>query len=229
MHMTWYDLAFLHWPVEPSLLRPHLPSGLELETFDGKAWLGVVPFAMSQVRPRFVPSVPWLSKFLELNVRTYVAAEGKPGVWFFSLDAANPLAVRGARWTFHLPYFDARMRLDHEADGWLRYRSERTHRRAAPATFAARYRPAGDVYAAAIGTFDHWLIERYCLYAADRRGRIFRGEILHSPWPIQRAEVELAENGMAEQLGFSLPAVAPVAHFCRWIETVAWSLRPIDA
>jgi uncharacterized protein len=140
--MRWHELLFIHWPVPAGSLRPLIPAGLELETFDGAAWLGVVPFRMSGCRVRGLPPVPGLSAFPELNVRTYVSAEGKPGVWFFSLDAASWLAVRGARWLFHLDYFDARMSVARKGNE-IDYRSTRTHRHARPAEFAARYRPTG--------------------------------------------------------------------------------------
>src|SRR5262249_36943564 len=107
--MSWHDLLFLHWPVPVDSLRPHIPAALAIDTFEGSAWLGVVPFRMSGVRPRYMPKAPWVSAFPELNVRTYVSIGGKPGVWFFSLDAANPIAVWLARATFHLPYMHARM------------------------------------------------------------------------------------------------------------------------
>src|SRR5690606_9486240 len=137
---------FAHWPVAPSLLRPLVPAGLELDTFDGSAWIGVVPFGMARVRPRFVPPVPLLSRFLELNVRTYVTAGGKGGVWFFSLDANSRLAVRGARWSYHLPYYDARMTLVRRDDGQrIEFASARNHRGAPPATFDAAYQPTGPV------------------------------------------------------------------------------------
>ena len=125
--MSWHDLLFMHWPVPQEALRPQIPPALQLDTFDGSAWLSVPPFRMSATRPRCLPSVPPLSNFPELNVRTYVTAEGKPGIWFFSLDAANPVAVRLARATFHLPYFDARMSCQVTGDE-VRYGSVRTHR-----------------------------------------------------------------------------------------------------
>ena len=107
--MRWHDLLFMHWPVKSEALRPYIPPALAIESFDGTAWIGVVPFRMSAVVPRLIPPVPYLSAFPELNVRTYVSAEGKPGVWFFSLDAGNPIAVEAARDTFHLNYYNARM------------------------------------------------------------------------------------------------------------------------
>src|SRR6266508_3536850 len=109
MRMQWHDLLFMHWPVNRDALRRYIPPRLEIDTFDGSAWIGVVPFRMSGVVPRLLPPVPYLSAFPELNVRTYVSAEGKPGVWFFSLDAGNPIAVEAARDVFHLPYYNAQM------------------------------------------------------------------------------------------------------------------------
>ena len=124
MRMRWSELLFAHWAVEPEVLRPFIPAGLELELFEGRAWIGLVPFRMSDVAPRMVPAVPGISEFLELNVRTYVTTGGKRGVWFFSLDAASRLAVRAARTFFHLPYYHADM--DLQVDGAkVSYRSER--------------------------------------------------------------------------------------------------------
>jgi uncharacterized protein YqjF (DUF2071 family) len=226
MAMQWHDLLFMHWPVHPAVLRPYIPPTLELETFDGAAWLGVTPFRMEGARPRLLPPLPWLSSFPELNVRTYVRAEGKPGVWFFSLDAANPLAVRGARYLFHLPYYDAEM-ISHSCGGEVRYTSRRSHRVGAPAAFAARYRPTGSVYHAAVGTLDYWLTERYCLYAANRQGRVWRGDIHHAPWPLQPAEAEVERNTMAEQLRLMLPKREPLLHFAKRLDVVAWTLEAV--
>jgi uncharacterized protein YqjF (DUF2071 family) len=226
MFMRWVDLLFMHWPVDPANLRPHVPPGLGLETFDGRAWLGVVPFVMTRTRPRGLPPMPGLSTFPELNVRTYVShgagERRRPGIWFFSLDAASRLAVRGARATFHLPYFDARMSVDRGADGWLTYRSTRTHKNAPPAAFDARYRPTGPAVNAARGSFDYWLTERYCLYAADARGRLYRGDIHHGPWPLQPAEADVRTNTMAGQLRLRLPDVPPVLHFAQTQDVRAW-------
>jgi uncharacterized protein YqjF (DUF2071 family) len=228
MAMQWHDLLFMHWPVRPAVLRPFIPPALELETFDRMAWLGVVPFRMAGVGPRLVPPLPWISAFAELNVRTYVTIGGKPGVWFFSLDAANPLAVRGARYAFHLPYYDARMACVDQGDT-IEYESMRTHRGAPPAAFAARYRPVGSAYQATPNSLDAWLTERYCLYAANQRGRIWRGEIHHARWPLQPAEAEVARNTMAEQIRLILPKTQPLLHFVRRLDVVAWAPEGVDA
>jgi uncharacterized protein YqjF (DUF2071 family) len=226
--MQWHDLLFLHWPVPPAMLRPSIPPALALESFDGAAWLGVTPFRMAGARPRLFPPVPWCSAFPELNVRTYVTAEGKPGVWFFSLDAGNPLAVRGARYLFHLPYYDADMIAERDG-GVVRYTSTRTHRGAPGAAFAGRYRPIAPVYHAAVDSLEYWLTERYCLYAADRRGRVRRGDIHHARWPLQPAETDIACNTMADQLRLRLPRRAPLLHFAQRLDVVSWTLGAINA
>jgi uncharacterized protein YqjF (DUF2071 family) len=226
MSMRWDDLLFMHWPVRAELLRPLIPSGLELDTHDGNAWIGVVPFGMSRVRPRLVPSVPWVSKFLELNVRTYVTAAGRPGVWFFSLDAANPLAVRVARRSFHLPYFDARMSIKGDGET-IQYQSTRTHRDAPPATFSCAYRPTGPAIRSTTGSLADFLTNRLCLYSADRSGRIHCGKIDHAPWPLQPAKAEIEWNTMTAGLGVVLPDIAPLLHFSKRLDVVAWRIRPI--
>jgi hypothetical protein len=224
--MRWQNLLFMHWPVREDVLRPLIPSALTLDTFDGSAWLGVVPFRMSGVRPRSLPRVPWLSAFPELNVRTYVTAEGKPGIWFFSLDAHNPIAVRLARATFHLPYFDAKMYY-HVAGEEVRYRSVRTHRGAPPAEFAARYRPVGNPFESRPETLENFLTERYCLYAADKRGNVRRGDIHHHLWPLQPAEAEIGTLAMTQQIGVTLPERAQILHFSKHLDVLAWLPRRI--
>jgi len=244
MGMRWLDLLFAHWPVDPAVLRPLIPEGLELDTRDGHAWLGVVPFRMTGVRPPWCPPLPGVSAFAELNVRTYVRSkkgqgggasekgvDGKPGVWFFSLDAASRLAVRVARWTFHLPYFDARMQVE-DREGWIRYASRRTHRGVAPGVFRARYRPVGETYSSEPGALDHWLTERYCLYSQDCRGRLYRGDIHHRAWPLQRAEAVIEEDTLTAPLGTTgelveRPECEPLLHFARRLEVVAWRVERI--
>ncbi|MCC7023736.1 MAG: DUF2071 domain-containing protein [Thermomicrobiales bacterium] len=215
---SWRDLLFAHWRVPASTLRPMVPAGLEIDTFDGEAWVGVIPFRISHIAPRGVPHRLALA-FPELNVRTYVTARGKPGVWFFSLDAASLLAVIGARLAFHLPYFWASMEIG--ADGeWIPFQSRRrlSGRRT---VFAGRYRPIGPIFRAAPGSLEESLTARYCLYAADCRGRLFRAEIQHEPWPLQAAEAEIAANSMADAHGIGLDG-RPLLHFARGLDVVTW-------
>ena len=225
MVQRWHDLLFAHWPVARDALRPLIPDSLEIDTFDGTGWIAVVPFRMSGVRPRLALAVPRLSAFPELNVRTYVKAGDKPGIWFFSLEAGNPLAVEIARRWFHLPYFHAEMSL-READGWIDYHSRRIHRGAPPAEFVGRYRAKGEARLAAPGTLERWLTERYCLYTPDGHGRMRRGEIHHAQWPLQAAEAEIEANSMTGLQGIAL-AGPPLLHFARYLEAFVWPLRPI--
>jgi uncharacterized protein YqjF (DUF2071 family) len=222
MAMTWHDLLFAHWPVAAAALRPLVPAALEVDTFDGAAWIGVVPFRMSGVRVRGTPALPGPGAFAELNVRTYVKGGTKPGVWFFSLDAASRVAVRAARRWFHLPYFDASMSCAADGDDVV-YRSRRTHAGAPPAEFAARYGPSGPESRATPGSLDRWLTERYCLYAADPGGTLLRGEIHHAPWPLQAAHAEIDVNSMADAAGVLLPAVPPRLLFARRLDVIGWS------
>lgn len=222
MAQTWRNLLFAHWRMPPRTLRPLVPAGLTLQTFDGDAWLGITPFVVTGLRPRAVPAIPGVSEFPEINVRTYVTAGGKPGVFFFSLDAGSALAVMGARALYSLPYFRARITVRPAARGGIAYSSRRSHRGAPPAEFAAEYRPTGDAAAARAGTLDHWLTERYCLYAADRRGGLHRAEIHHPPWPLQPAEAEIRRNTMTDGLGFELPGVRPLLHFARRLDVHVW-------
>ena len=224
---SWHDLLFAHWPIPPSQMADLLPSGLTLDTHAGEAWVAVVPFRMSGVRPRFLPAAPWFSSFPELNVRTYVksrsAEGGRPGVFFFSLDAGNPLAVALARRFFHLPYFRAQMTC-RRADGSILYDSRRSHRGAPDADFRAVYRPTGPIYQAASDSLEQWLIERYCLYSVDRRGRVYRGEVHHAPWPLQPAEAEFERNWVAQAQRVLLPDAAPLLHFVKRLDVLAWRL-----
>ncbi|HEU5097796.1 MAG TPA: DUF2071 domain-containing protein [Roseiflexaceae bacterium] len=219
--MDWHDLLFMHWPIKAESIRRYIPSALSIDTYDGNAWIGVVPFRMSRVVPRLIPPVPYLSAFPELNVRTYVHAEGKPGVWFFSLDAGNPIAVELARSAFHLNYYNAIMTCGPVGE-IVEYSSVRRHRQAPAAAFQGRYRPTGPVYQSRPGTLESWLTERYCLYAANRTGSIWRSDIHHASWPLQPAEAEIERNRMTEQIRLSLPETTPLLHFARHLEVVAW-------
>jgi uncharacterized protein YqjF (DUF2071 family) len=271
MAQVWHDLLFAHWPIARGAMRAAIPPALELDTFEGEAWLGVVPFHMSGVRVRGTPPVPWLSAFPELNLRTYVRHGGKPGVWFFALDAANPLAVEIARRWFHLPYFRARMsavpisvagayvhaeaRVAHGArvsaearasnaahaderaptnersiadETGIEYSSRRTDPRGQSAELEARYVPTGPKFRAQSGTLEHWLTERYCLYALDARERLLRSEIHHHPWPLQRAHAELERCTLPAAHGLDVPSIPPLLHFARRLDVIVWRPRRVE-
>jgi hypothetical protein len=200
-------------------LRPFIPKCLEIDEFDGEAWVGLVPFHMS-IRPRALPHLPGISRFAELNVRTYVRHGGKPGVWFFSLDAASSTAVFGGRTFFHLPYFRADIAMEAVDDGF----SHRCHRRDGTAEFAGRYRPCSEPFVAEPGSLDHWLTERYSLYTVSPSGKPLRGDIHHLPWPLQHAEAEITRQTMLAPTGLQLPDIPPILHFAGAIDTVLWPL-----
>jgi uncharacterized protein len=218
---TWCDLLFAHWPVDPAALRPAVPEQLPIDTFEGRAWIAVTPFEVRGLTVRGVPALPWVSRFPETNVRTYATIDGKPGIWFFSLDAARLLAVIGARLTYALPYFHARMAIGRGVGDAIEYATSRTGREAA---LRARYRPAGDVFQARPGTLEHFLTERYCLYTVVG-GVVRRAEIHHPPWPLQPATAEIERNTMAAPLGLDLEGDEPLLHFSARQDVLIWGPR----
>jgi uncharacterized protein len=222
MFQRWHDLLFMHWPVPVDILRPQIPSALEIDTFEGRAWLAVVPFRMSHIHPRGLFPVPWLSAFPELNVRTYVTKDGKPGVWFFSLDAANPVAVSIARNWFKLPYFNAEMKCAEKGKD-IYYSSHRTHKNAPSCAFIAEYKPVANVVIPKVGSLEYFLTARYCLYTTDKGGNLYRGEIDHEPWPLQVAHTDVEVNTMAEPIGVTLQG-QPLLHFSKRLDVKVWGL-----
>jgi uncharacterized protein YqjF (DUF2071 family) len=205
-------------------MRALIPEQLTLDTFDGACWVGVVPFHMSGIRRRRLPALPGLSRFPELNVRTYVTYGGKPGVYCFSLDAANLPAVLAARTFYHLPYYHANM-TSQERDGAIHYSSRRYR---ALAEFRGGYRPTAEVRLADKNSVDHWFTERYCLYTTHR-GQVYRGEIHHAPWPLQNADAELETNTVAAAAGISLPETMPHLMFARKLDVLIWPLARAES
>ena len=224
---TWENLLFAHWRVDEALLRTVVPPQLPIDTFDGSAWVGVTPFRVSGFRLRGTLPVPRLSTFLELNVRTYVTVEDKPGIYFFSLDAESSFAVEAARRTYQLPYYRARMRAEWTAD-WLEYSSARREGSSRPHVFRGRYRPSGRLRAPRDGTLEHFLTERYCLYTLDERHDVARADIHHAPWPLSDAVAEIDENSMAPD-GIELGDDAPLLHYSERQDVVIWPLERVSS
>ena len=210
MHQTWDKLLFLHWRVPEEQVRPLIPNRLQIDTYEGAAWIGVTPFTIRALRPDALPALPVLSATHELNVRTYVFLGETPGVWFLSLDASNPLAVLGARIGFALPYFQARMSLEEKTDT-ICFASRRMHPGAPDAAFRGKWRLQESLPEAMPGSLEFFLIERYCLYA-ERGGRLARVGIHHRPWPLRQAEMETLSSSMMESHGLSTPADQPLLH-----------------
>lgn len=218
LRQTWRDLTFLHWPYDPSVVRPLVPAELELDLYDGAAWVGLVPFLITGLTHSRAPVLPWLSNFPETNVRTYVVdREGRSGVWFFSLDAARLPAVIGARLAYGLPYFWARMTVLSQDTG-TRYTSIRLHGPKAESDI--RVRPGEAI--GAPSELDGFLTARFRLYAR-RGGRLLDAGIEHEPWPLQRARVLELRQSLVEAAGLPQPTGEPVAHFSRRVDVLVAS------
>lgn len=222
IRQTWRHVLFAHWPVAAATLRPFIPPQLDLETFAGMAWVGLVPFELSRLAVRQAPHRLRLA-FPEINVRTYVTAQGQPGVWFFSLDAASLLAVLGARAAYHLPYFWASIQM-REQDGWIDFSSQR--RGGNDAGFTGRYRPIGPVCESAPDSLERWFTARYCLYTANRAGHILRADVNHDPWPLQPAEAEIALNTIVSAQRITLHD-SPILHYASRTDVVTWGLERV--
>jgi uncharacterized protein len=227
MTQTWHDLLFAHWPVDRTELRAKIPVEFDLDLFDGKAWVGIVPFHMTNVAPRGIPSLPWVSEFAELNVRTYVSMADRPGVYFFSLDAGSALAVEAARILLNLPYYSASMTVTRDGNA-IHYHSHREDGERT-AEFSATYEPTGDAFEPSRGSLEYFLTERYCLYNRDHRSIPYRLEIHHPPWTLQPARAQVVRNALADANGLALPGVPPLLHFAKRQDMVAWAPTSVDA
>ncbi|MDE0938966.1 MAG: DUF2071 domain-containing protein [Pirellulales bacterium] len=222
----WQQLLFAHWPASEANLREKIPPEFKIDTFEGKSWIGVVPFVMSAVRFRGLPPLPGVSNFLELNLRTYVTYRGNPGVYFFSLDANQPIAVWAARLFFHLPYFRSRMRLEFENHS-IHYRSHRAHSGQTDTRFDCTYRGQGAIETTA-GDLTEWLTERYCFFTKAPSGAIYRGDIFHNKWPLQAAEAEFHVNAIASSAGIRVADVPPLLHYSENLDVKVWKMRRVD-
>ena len=225
MTQSWHDLLFAHWRVDVSEVRRAVPTAFDLDLFNGEAWVGVVPFSMTNVALRGTPALPWISTFAELNVRSYVRVADRPGVYFFSLDAARWLAVATARTLLNLPYYTADMNVERRLDG-VRYGSSR--RRGGPAAFEAVYEPSGVPFHATVGSIEYFLTERYCLYHHNRCGQPYRLDIHHRPWCLRAAHAEITTNTMAAASGLTLNGAPALLHFARRQDVVAWAPAPLS-
>ncbi|HEY7529651.1 MAG TPA: DUF2071 domain-containing protein [Gemmatimonadota bacterium] len=220
MGQTWEDLLFAHWRVAPALLREKVPAPLELDLFEGTGWLGVTPFRVTGLRPRGVPPLPGVSSFPEINVRTYVTFGGRPGVWFFSLDAGNRLAVAAARRLYRLPYQAAGMTVA-RAHGSIRFASRRLGEPSDRWQLRVVYAPVGEPVPPRPGSREHFLTERYRLYTVDGE-RVTFADIHHRPWPLQEAEATFEVNTMAPT-GIQLNGPPDTLHFSRRQDVVVWA------
>jgi hypothetical protein len=225
MKQSWLHLLFAHWSVAPEKLAPLIPKPLQLDLHEGRAWIGVVPFHMDNVRLSYSPPIPTVSRFAELNVRTYVTLHDRPGVYFFSLDATSLLTVTSARMFYHLPYYHAEITMTRDGQT-VEYRSKRRNA-GGQFQFQGSYRPIGEGYRAVPGTLDYWLTERYCFYTV-RQNQVYRCDIVHEPWLLHPAEANIRVNTMANINGFVLPDEQPLLHYSERLDVTAGVVKKIN-
>lgn len=225
LHMGWRHVLFANWTVDPDVVDAHLPDALTVDTYDGDAWLSVVPFTNVDVRPTWAPA-GWGVRLPEINLRTYVTHDGDPGVYFFSLDAEGVLGVTGARLFHRLPYFYARQSLETAGES-VHFRSRRFHPGARPLAFEGTYAPTEEIGHAEEGTLDHFLVHRLRYYTDTGRG-IRYADVDHEPWPLYRANATIGENGCFAANGFARPDGDPILLYSPGVDTVASRSNRVD-
>lgn len=226
MKQSWRNLLFIHWPIQPELLRPYIPPSLQLDIFNGSAWLSVVVFDMIGIYPRGCSSVSLTPKFSEVNVRTYVQYEGKPGVYFLSLDVGDWASLHIAKKWYRLPYYHAVTSI-RKIGQTFHYESIRKGKSTTSITSKGTYTPVSDVFFSRKETLEHWLTERYCLYSTDQKANLYCGEIHHRPWPLQQTEIEITSHTLFHPYHIDVKDVQPVYHFSKGIDTLFWNIKKI--
>ena len=225
MYQSWLNLLFMHWRLPVEQVRPLIPKPIEIDTFDGSAWVAVTPFELSNVRPIFVPPIPFVSEFCEINVRTYVYYKNVPGVWFFSLDANSMLAVMGARLAYRLPYHNAEQSLNKNGDS-IHFRSKRSD---SDAEFEAKWMiKDGEAKISEPGSLEFFLTERYCLYTTYGRD-LYRCRIHHEPWRLGPARIENYSTDLFAANALSVPEGEPILHAARPVDVEVWPLAKISS
>ena len=221
MQQIWKDLLFLHYKVPYELLRAFVPTSLKLDQYKGETWISISPFKMRKVRLRWFPPIPTAYNFLELNLRTYVKYNGRPGIYFFSLDTSSTIAAIAARAAF-LPYYRAAMYIKYQHDRFYFDSHRKSKTRAA---LKVTYAPHSEKFISKEGTLDHWLVERYCLFQEALGKRVITIDIHHLPWELQKANAEISENTLTESIGFTIPDQQPIIHFAKHQKVLVWPLR----
>ena len=221
MHQDWHKLLFLHWEMRVEDIRHLIPEKLAIDTLEGKTWLTITPLTITNVRPPYLPALPYLSWLWELNVRTYVHLDGVPGVWFFSLDASRLIPVAGARALYRLPYVSATIDFEHEG----RECDYRLKRDAHPGEFHAAWTINNELPKAEPGSLEYFLVERYTLYA-ESAGKLFRARIHHEPWPLQRVELHEWNTDIFAANNLATPAGEPMLHGGGPVHVAVWPLEP---
>ncbi len=227
MRQSWHNLLFAHWPVAPEAIRHLIPQDLTLDTYGGQAWVGLIAFRLSGIALRGFPAIPPFNAFPEINVRTYVTRDDRPGVYFLSLDANNWAAMALARPWFRLPYTYAAINFREEGDT-IHFTSRRQGSRTTQAEFSGSYRPIGEPCVSTPGSLEHFLVERYSFYTQDRRQELCRSDVYHNSWPLQPAEANIVKNTLPLSHGIELPDVQPLLHFASGTQAHIWPLRRLS-
>lgn len=225
MRQSWRNLLFIHWPIPPEIIRPYIPSSLQIDLFNSTAWIGGVVFDMFGIYPRGLSSVSLTSKFSEVNVRTYVQHDGKPGVYFLSLDVGDWASLTIAKRWYRLPYHPADISIQKRGQTFY-YESIRKGKNSSLVS-KGTYTPVSDIFFPKEGTLDHWLTERYCLYSTNHRDNIYCGEIHHRPWPLQKVETELSRHTLFKPFHIDVSDVQPIYHFSEGLDTLFWNIRKL--
>lgn len=228
MRQHWRDLLLTHWPISPKMLRPHIPSHLQIDTFGHYAWVGVVIFEIDGIYPRGFSTLSLTPKFSEINVRTYVKYDGKPGVYFLSLDVKHWASLFIAKKWYHLPYHPAQVSIQKKGETF-HYNSIRKCETKIPIICKGTYTPLPEVYFPETGTLDYWLTERYCFFSIDKEDNIYCTEIHHPPWPLQKVVTEPCMNSLFSLFHFDLTSVGPISHFSKGVNTLIWSKTKIQS
>ena len=227
MQQKWRNLLFCHWPISPDILRPFIPSSLQLDTFNQWAWIGIIVFKMEGIYLRGMPIISVVPGFAEINVRTYVQYNGKPGIFFLSLDVGDWASLHIAKRWYHLPYQASDVIFRTESP--LHYcQSKRRREQSIPAEFKVKYAPNSDIFIPKQGTIDHFLTERYCLYSTDLQGNLYSGEIHHQAWPLQHAEAEISSSTLLSPFGIDITDVLPLFHFSKGVNTLFWNIKKLS-
>jgi uncharacterized protein YqjF (DUF2071 family) len=226
MRQSWRNLLFTHWPISPEVLRPYIPSQLQIDTFNDRAWIGVVVFVMEGIYHRYLPTISLTPTFSEINVRTYVRYNGKPGIYFLSLDVNDLASYTIAKRWYHLPYSLASISYQQEGPTF-HVKSIRKAKTNIPIEFKGSYSPNQDVFYAKKETLEHWFIERYCLYSNDNRGNMYCGDIHHRPWPLQTVNTKISMNTLFSMFSFNVSEENSLSSYSRGVDTLIWNIKKL--
>lgn len=226
MRQNWSNIFFTHWPIKPEILRPFIPNSLQIDTYNQYAWVGIVLFVMGGIYPRGLNSLSILPPFPEINVRTYVIYDDKPGIYFLSIDVGDWASYTIAKRWFHLPYYSSHVSYQKD-NQTFQFRSRRKGRPNSSISFNGKYFPLPEIYFPREGTLDNWLIERYCLYSRDQRGNLYCGEIHHHPWPLQQAKSEIHMNTLLSPFNIDPNEVEPISHYSKGVDSLIWNIKKV--